>query len=507
MRKIGLSLALILVAISIAVVWTFLGQKIPVSRADDDIKPPEITDISVLQLNASSTVITWHTDEASDSMINYGLDKDYGVLRSAYLTSTSHQITVSNLMPGYTYFYRVISSDAAGNQAISADYSFSVTGTKPKAPEKTAPTPTPPPETKPGEMPNVPDDIFRILDKITDPDLLRQIADRIEELAQKLFAPVSIIGSPKVEVGVDAATITWDTDKDSNSLINFAAEGEYNYASPDPYRSTQGQPYEYVTHHVVKVVGLAASTVYHYQIYSKPELGPEGKTRDDIFKTKAQLPEIRNVAMKKVEETAATIAWTTNVPTSALVDYTNLLTREVKTVGSPVYVTSHTLQLTNLIYKTPYLAVVRAESEAGDRVESRPLTFTTVKDELPPVISRVGNESTLYPGADTKVQTIISWETDEISKCQFFYHEGIAQAAGDSFPEEEGFVTKHTQVITTFSPSTIYKFWLSCADQVGNKDRSDDFVLFTPEKEKSIIDIILENFSSTFGWVKNIGKK
>ena len=33
---------------------------------------------------------------------------------------------------------------------------------------------------------------------------------------------------------------------------------------------------------------------------------------------------------------------------------------------------------------------------------------------------------------------------------------------------------------------------------------SEDFVLFTPEKEKSIIDIILENFEGAFGWIKNI---
>jgi len=30
--------------------------------------------------------------------------------------------------------------------------------------------------------------------------------------------------------------------------------------------------------------------------------------------------------------------------------------------------------------------------------------------------------------------------------------------------------------------------------------------MFTTQKENSIIDIILENFESSFGWVKKIGK-
>ena len=63
----------------------------------------------------------------------------------------------------------------------------------------------------------------------------------------------------------------------------------------------------------------------------------------------------------------------------------------------------------------------------------------------------------------------------------------------------------HVRVVTEFLPSTVYKFWVSCEDRSGNDVRTEDFVLFTPEKEKSIIDIILENFEGTFGWVKNIG--
>jgi hypothetical protein len=50
----------------------------------------------------------------------------------------------------------------------------------------------------------------------------------------------------------------------------------------------------------------------------------------------------------------------------------------------------------------------------------------------------------------------------------------------------------------------VYQFWLECKDESGNAVKSENYVLFTPIQERSIIDIIIENFESTFGWVKNI---
>jgi hypothetical protein len=76
----------------------------------------------------------------------------------------------------------------------------------------------------------------------------------------------------------------------------------------------------------------------------------------------------------------------------------------------------------------------------------------------------------------------------------------------ESLPPELNPLTKHTQVIVGFAPATVYKFWMKCHDEAGNESQSDDFVLITPIKEKNIIDIILENFQGTFGWVNNIGK-
>jgi hypothetical protein len=181
----------------------------------------------------------------------------------------------------------------------------------------------------------------------------------------------------------------------------------------------------------------------------------------------------------------------------------------VKSAGNPVFATTHAVPLTGLEFGTRYEVTVTSVNEAGDMAVSRPIVFATVRDVVAPQISKVNNESTLFPSEEVKIQTIISWETDEPTLCQVLYVQGLIageDADASSMPAETNPLTSHTQVIVGFAPATVYKFWMRCDDEAGNESRSEDFVLITPVKEKSIIDIILENFQGTFGWLKNVGK-
>ena len=88
------------------------------------------------------------------------------------------------------------------------------------------------------------------------------------------------------------------------------------------------------------------------------------------------------------------------------------------------------------------------------------------------------------------------------------YREGVAGGVDPITIEKENvqYSTNHVEVIVDFAPATVYQFWLNCTDEAKNTIKSENFVLFTPIQEKNIIDLILENFQSTFGWVKNITK-
>jgi chitodextrinase len=94
-----------------------------------DNNPPVISSVASGSITSTGAIITWTTDEASDSQVEYGTTAAYG--SSSLLNPTLlnvHSINLSNLSPSTLYHYRVMSRDAAGNLSTSADFTF-MTGT------------------------------------------------------------------------------------------------------------------------------------------------------------------------------------------------------------------------------------------------------------------------------------------------------------------------------------------------------------------------------------------
>ena len=90
-----------------------------------DTTPPVISAVSAGTPTSSSAAITWTTDEASDSQIDYGTTSAYGSSTTLNTTLvTSHAQSLSGLLPNTPYHYRVKSRDASGNLATSGDFTF-----------------------------------------------------------------------------------------------------------------------------------------------------------------------------------------------------------------------------------------------------------------------------------------------------------------------------------------------------------------------------------------------
>jgi hypothetical protein len=549
-------------------------------ETEEDMEPPLIYDVKVARTSATSSLITWKTNENSDALINFGLDKNYGVVRDSAFDKKEHSLEIPDLEANRTYYFRINSSDATGNQGISSDYIFN---TRPLVVEKSKEEPAPA-EQQPGAGEGTKlkeegqgmgsgvtneagkgegqgqngiegqgqgegasgaegqgqgegaigieglgggvvesltqteagqelvDAVQQILNQTGgSQEAMQLLADRLKDIGQGPFeSPIIIEGYPEIaEIGTDFVIIRWLTTVAANSIVALVEDDNFNSGSINPYSWKEGEPSEYVSVHEVRIQGLKPATTYHYQAQSQGRVGPLVKSPDRIFTTKSILPQLFNIAIDKVEEDSATISWTTNVPCSSVIEYTNLESNDTRSEGSPNFVTRHSIRLTTLQFDTPYSAIIRVENEQGEKSSGMPISFTTVKDIVPPVISKLTTESTLYPGAETKIQTIISWDTDEPSVCQFFYHQGILQA--DQKPEslipESGYVTKHIQVVTAFQPASVYKFWITCDDRTKNMKKSDDYTMLTPIKEQSILDLIISNFEGTFGWMKNMVPK
>ena len=115
----------------------------------------------------------------------------------------------------------------------------------------------------------------------------------------------------------------------------------------------------------------------------------------------------------------------------------------------------------------------------------------------------------LFPGKTNRVQAIISWQTDEPSTSQIFYETGAGTEAKEKLNEETALdlalTTKHLVVLTKWQPGQVYRFRVASQDVSGNPGTSKDFFVMTPQKKATVLDLIIENFSQTFGWVEKLG--
>ena len=85
---------------------------------------PVISLVSSGVPNETSATITWTTDKAADSQVDWGDTESYGFSSHDASMVTSHSIVLDDLIPDTMYHFRVESSDALGNCAISADFAF-----------------------------------------------------------------------------------------------------------------------------------------------------------------------------------------------------------------------------------------------------------------------------------------------------------------------------------------------------------------------------------------------
>ena len=113
------------------------SQTVTVSN---DTTPPVISNVVVSSITGSSATITWTTDEAANSKVNYGTSTSYGSSASDGGYVTSHSLNLTSLASGTTYHFQVVSADSVGNSSQTGDNTFTTAGSSPPAP---SPSPTP----------------------------------------------------------------------------------------------------------------------------------------------------------------------------------------------------------------------------------------------------------------------------------------------------------------------------------------------------------------------------
>ncbi len=424
------------------------------SQVEGDIEAPTISNIKVSAITGESVTVSWETNEKSDSLVQYGITKgtyenagaDYLVNSDVYNYVTNHEVIINNLTPGTRYYFVIISTDSSGNKSKSSEQTFTTSS-------------------------------------------------------------VSSLRSIKVSsTKLGEAIVTWETQAKTTSRVEYGTTTAYGETKES---ST------YTQNHEITLSGLKQNTEYHLRVSGKDDQNNLYSSGDYTFTPKSP-PQIQNIQTKNATEHEITIAFTTNVPTDSLVTF-NPTSSEAKlseegansassgSQGTPDLKTNHEITLKNLAPGTTYTYTITVKDIDGNSTtepnpeSNKTLSFTTGLDTNPPQIDQLRSDNALAQG--DKVQTIISWFTDEPATTEVIYREGLNAEKKEIIVSRQ-YSTTHIAVITSFKTGTVYYFNARSSDQAGNTSVSGDFAMLTPKRKENIVQIIISNFQEIFSWAK-----
>ncbi len=317
-----------------------------------DTTPPVMSAIQSSSITTSSVTISWTSNEAADTQIQYGTTTSYGNTTTLNASMvTSHSQSVSGLSSSTLYHYRVLSRDAAGNLTTSADYTF---------------TTSTPPDTTP---------------------------------------PV-ITAIQASSITTSSVTISWTS--------NEAADTQIQYGTTTSYGNTTTLNASMVTSHSQSVSGLSSSTLYHYRVLSRDAAGNLTTSADYTFTTltppDTTPPTIPgNVQASAISTSQVNFNWNLSTDNIAVTGY------KIFRNGTQIATTSSTsYQDSGLSQATTYTYSVKAYDGAGNESDhSNTASVTTNQILLPDInVSEVLLGEDFAAGIPAAWSSEGGWRTD-----------------------------------------------------------------------------------------------
>ena len=259
-----------------------------------------------------------------------------------------------------------------------------------------------------------------------------------------------IIGKVLISSITDTtATIQWQTDEPSTSIVKFGTGGSIS----NTINST-----ELTRDHEVLIQNLSPNTDYNVQV-SVTDASGNGPTLSDLipFKTIStpdKTPPIitEGPFISSITHNSLTVSWKTDEPaTSEVVDF----------ISKSEFVTEHNVVLTGLSPSTSYDLQIKTLDTFGNgptmgltnaKTLATPDTFAPVIVSGPLVLDITDTEATIV------------WETDEPAISGVSYNDGTAH----SVVKDNNLENKHKVRLTGLTPSTTYFYTVSSTDALAN---------------------------------------
>jgi hypothetical protein len=93
--------------------------------------PLQLSAVQATSIGPTSAVITWQSNNAATSRVDYGTTVSYGSVVTDAASLIGHSLTLPSLTPNTTYHYKVTSIDTFTQSAVSTDATFTTTTSAP----------------------------------------------------------------------------------------------------------------------------------------------------------------------------------------------------------------------------------------------------------------------------------------------------------------------------------------------------------------------------------------
>jgi lysophospholipase L1-like esterase len=477
------------------------GTSSDATFATSALPPPVISSIASSTTQTTAT-ITWTTDQSATSTVNYGLTTSYGTASSSQALVTNHSIALTGLTANTAYHFQVGGANSAGTVSTSTDLLFStapIPDIIPPTVSITAPTAgatlkgsitlsatssdnvgvtgvqftidgvntgssgTTSPYSISWNSAGATDGSHTIAAVASDA-AGNTATSSVSVTVQNAAPVISSIASSTTQT---TATITWTTNHTASSTVNYGSTSGYGTAS-----STAAL----LTSHSIVLPGLAAGTVYHFQVAGADAVGNISTSTDQTFTT-APLPITPPTVTAQSATSIATSSVTLNGTitgsgnaSSTVEGFNYGLTSSYGNVASSTGafgIGTFAHNLTGLTPSATYHFQAFATNIGGTGTSS---DATFVTSALPtPVISSIASVT-------TQTTATIIWTTDQAasSTVNFGLTSGYGTASTSS-----SLVTSHSIVLSGLTAGTTYHFQIEGANSAGTLSQSSDQTLTT----------------------------
>ncbi len=468
-----------------------------------DVVIPTISSVVSTVVSDSGVAIEWITNTPTTSQVAWGTTLGLGFTTVLDSNSTTHHtVSITNLKPGITYYYKVISTDNSGNTVVAdnAGQFYAVT---------TLANLTDPASLSDTQVATLSQQVSAaFLQKFlaglkNNPNIGQEVYIQAATQAANSIVSAPVISGidAQVVVGTRSAVISWVTNNASNSLVAYAPSRDYNAQRTQPYTMAAGSPDESVTVHHVTLSNLEPNTSYHFQLRSQGKLGPVAFSTDATLQTLSVNPSIVDPRFVSIGEDSVVMRWETDVPTQTTLQTTDTATGQTQVLTDVALLKGHTMTVSDLLSSHSYTLQITSTDESGNISQSSVIPFSTTTSTTKPTISQVKITSSLVSNNSQSTQTIVSWQTDKPSTSQVEYYEAGNETQAKFTPEITDLVRSHVVVLTNFKPGVVYTIKAKSTDGSKNVTVSEAFTNLTPEASGSVIDMIFSSLNQTFGFL------